>query len=216
MSIFERILQLLYPGRCAFCHKFTDDGAIICKSCPDKLPYTEFDAVRQELSPKFFCYSPLYYEGMVRESVLRFKFNGATGYSEIYGKLLAKCIDENGVFCDIITWVPLSRRRYRSRGYNQTELIAKEISRINGIPCVSLLKKTRHNKAQSGTGDLAKRRENVKGVYAPLSPGLIKGKRILLVDDVVTTGSTLRECAAVLSKCGAAGVTALALARKRN
>ena len=129
---------------------------------------------------------------------------------------MAKCIDENQISCDIITWVPLSRKRLRQRGYDQARLLATELSKKAGIECCRLLKKTRNNPAQSGTGGAEKRRANVSGVYTALSPEKITGKSILIVDDIVTTGATLSECGRMLLSAGAKEVKAVTVARKRN
>ena len=216
MKLKEIILDWLYPSRCAFCHRFTDAGVLLCRHCKEKLPYTEGLAAEQHFANVARCVSPLYYADDVRESILRYKFHGATGYCKVYGELLAKCIDENGFFCDIISWVPLSRKRLMSRGYNQSELIGRELSMLTGIPCIPTLEKRVNNSAQSGISNADKRRANVKGVYSAVFSGVLKGKTVLLIDDVVTTGATLSECASVLKKAGAAQVCAATVARRRE
>ena len=157
----------------------------------------------------------MYYEGNIRVSLLRYKFHGQSGYAKVYGEFLSKCIDENEISCDIITWVPLSRRRLRSRGYDQAGLLAEEIALKSGLPCVPLLKKVRNNPAQSRTGDAAKRKANVAGVYAAINQEQMQGKCVLLVDDILTTGSTLAEAAKTLKAAGADKIIGLALAMKR-
>ena len=215
MKFFDRVLELLYPTKCTFCHKLTG-GDTVCKSCAEKLPLTAGAAQAQKFPFISQCVSPLYYEGDVRESLLRYKFGGLSHYSAVYAGFMAKCIDENQISCDIITWVPLSRKRLRKRGYDQARLLAEELSRISGVGCCRLLQKTRNNPAQSGTGGAEKRRANVSGVYTALKPEKIKGKSILLVDDIVTTGATLSECARVLISAGAREVKAVTVARKQN
>ena len=209
------ILDLLYPPKCAFCQRLTQSGAKLCPRCREKLPYTG-PAAEQHFPRLKSCCSPLYYTEDVRRSLLRYKFGGVKMYAEVYGEFLTKCIDENGISCDIITWVPLSRQRLRRRGYDQARLLAEEISARKGIPCVQTLKKRRNNRAQSTTGGAEQRRRNVKDVYMPLPGAEIQGKRILLVDDIITTGATLSECAGVLKSCGAAEVSALTLARRKD
>lgn len=215
MSWVDRILDLLYPPRCAFCHRFTE-GEIICKWCRKDLPYTRGAEQSQKFSHVSCCVSPLFYEGNVRQSLLRYKFRGCTRYAEIYGDFLSKCIDENEISCDIITWVPLSRRRLRRRGYDQARLIAEDLAKRQGIACVQLLKKIRNNPAQSGSGSAEKRRANVAGIYQSVNREFLDGKRILLVDDIVTTGATISECARTLKAAGAASVCAAAVARHRE
>ena len=152
----------------------------------------------------------------MRASLLRYKFGGASVYAEVYGEYLAKCIDENAISCDIITWVPLSRQRLRKRGYDQARLLAEDLSRRTGIPCAAALRKIRNNPAQSATGGAQKRRLNVKNVYRALPDAPIAGKRVLLVDDIVTTGATLSECAGELKKAGAKEIAAVTVARRKE
>ena len=215
-SFISKLLDLVYPPRCPFCRKLLEskEGAI-CAECDRKLPRTnEFTGV-QKLSGVDICCTPLYYRDMVRSSLLRYKFSGAAAYCEIYAKLTAKSIDESGITCDTITWVPVSRRRYMERGYDQAQLLAEAIARRMGVPCVRLLKKRRHNKAQSRSGSSAQRKKNVSGIFVPVNADRISGKRILVIDDIVTSGSTLSECADVLLKAGARSISAAAVARSK-
>ena len=214
INIFACILDLLYPPRCCFCHKLTK-GEKICKECENSLPYTFSNAKQTDISYISSAVSPLYYKDNVRKSVLRYKFHSATAYAAPYAELIAKCIDENGINCDIITWVPLSKQRLRSRGYNQAELIGREISGILDVPCAQLICKVRNNPAQSGTGNEARRKANVKGVYKAVDIFEHKGKSVLIIDDVITTGSTVSECAKVLKEHGYGLISAASLARSK-
>ena len=112
--------------------------------------------------------------------------------------------------------MPLSRARRWKRGYDQAELLARELARRCGIPCERLLRKRRNNPAQSGMRSDEARRRNVKGKYRAVSPEAIRGKRIMLVDDIVTTGATLSECAGVLKAAGAKAVCAVTVAQARK
>ncbi len=210
--LWDVLLDLLYPPRCCFCHNLMPTGVRLCEHCRETLPYTRGEAQLREVKGIEKCVSPLRYEKTVRESLLRYKFHSLCGYAQIYGDFLVKCIDENGISCDSITWVPLSRARRWTRGYDQAELLAREISRRTGLPCKRMLRKIRNNPAQSGIHGAAQRRENVKGKYRAVSPETIRGKRVLLVDDIVTTGSTLAECAAVLKAADAKAVCAVTVA----
>lgn len=216
MRLFDALLALLYPPRCPFCRRLVQRDELVCPECAKNLPYTDGMGRTQKFPFIAKCASPLYYEGSVRQSLLRYKFHSAAAYSKIYGEFLVKCIDECRISCDIITWVPLSRRRLRKRGYDQARLIAEEVSRRTGISCAPLLRKKRDNPAQSGAGSTEKRRANVLGVYAPAEGAAISGRRVLIVDDIVTTGATLSECAKVLKGAGAAEVYAAAIARRRD
>ncbi len=215
MKITDFLLELFYPSRCAFCGKLVKSGEGMCRDCGGKLPYTGAVNAVQYFPGVSRCVSPLYYEGAVREALLRYKFGGAASYSRVFGKIMAKCIDEMQFSCDIITWVPLSGARLRKRGYNQAQLLAECTAEALSLPCVPMLVKLRNNPAQSGIDDYKQRHRNVAGVYAVREP-LPAGKHILLVDDIVTTGATLSEAASVLGKAGAAEVTALTAARRRD
>ena len=215
--MLDWLLELLYPTRCAFCHQLIQrEGEKVCSRCQKQLPRAASGLQLQHFPHLEVCVSPLYYEGDVRQSLLRYKFAGLTGYAEIYSEILAKSIDENQISCDIITWVPVSRLRLRRRGYDQAELLARALSARLGIPCVRTAVKIRNNRPQSSTGNAEKRRSNVKGVYRACLPEKLQGKRLLLVDDIVTTGATLSECAATLKRAGAGSVSGITLARKRN
>lgn len=215
MKCIDWILDLLFPRRCAFCRRLTQQGALVCPQCRAKLPVTGA-AARQDFPHLEACYSPLYYVEPVRGSLLRYKFGGLSMYAEVYGEFLAKCIDENGISCDSITWVPLSRRRLRKRGYDQAQLLAKELSARTGLPCQALLEKVRNNRVQSTVGSAAQRKQNVKGAYSVRKGLTLVHRRILLVDDIVTTGATLSECAAVLKQAGAKAVVGITAARRRD
>lgn len=215
MKYVDMLLDLLFPRKCAFCHRLTQNGAAVCPRCREKLPYTSYSA-RQDFPHLDACYSPLYYTDEVRQSLLRYKFGGLRMYASIYGEFLAKCIDENRISCDSISWVPLSRRRLRQRGYDQARLLAEDLSARLSVPCLPTLRKIRNNPRQSATGNAEKRRRNVKGVYAAMPEADLDGKTILLVDDIVTTGATLSEAASVLQKAGAASVIGLTLARRKE
>lgn len=166
---------------------------------------------RQKISGLAVCLSPLYYTGDVRQSLHRYKFQGAAAYYRVYAELMSACMKEHGLTADLVTWVPLSRKRLRSRGYDQARLLAEEVARLQGLLCEQTLEKIRNNRAQSGTSGVEQRRKNVLGVYRPVTS--FTGEHVLLIDDIVTTGSTLGEAAKVLLDAGAGEVSALTLAR---
>ncbi len=215
MGILSNILDLLFPPKCVFCGKLLQKSSDCqCEKCAGGLPFTKGAQMRQK--GDFFdeCVSPLRYEGDVRKSILRFKFKGATAYADCYGQIMAKCIKENldGKF-NLITWVPLSTKRAKTRGYDQAMLLALAVALQLDDVAVETLIKTAHVQAQSTITDKEMRRANVSGVYEIRDQELIEGKRILLIDDIITTGSTLSECARVLLMSGAESVVCATLAR---
>ncbi len=217
MGAFKTLLDILFPPKCAFCRRIMHSGVESpCPYCRDGLPYTKGGG-RQKGDFFSVCVAPLYYEDEVRESLLRYKFKGATGYASVYAKLLAPCIaSELSGDYDLISWVPLSKGRYKERGYDQAMLLALATALELDDVAVSTLEKTLDVAKQSTVGSAEKRRANISGAYCVPDPELIAGKRILLIDDIVTSGSTLSECARTLKSAGAAGVVCAAVACSRE
>ena len=212
-GILDAAGELFYPTRCCFCRRLTGRGIPVCKACREKLPDLPPAAQEQKLAGLKNCLAPLRYAGTVREALLRYKFEERAAYASAFGNFMIKCLDENRISCDSITWVPLSGRRLRQRGYDQARLLAEEIARARDLPCEALLEKMRDTPAQSGVGGREARRKNAAGAYRALDPERTAGRDVLLVDDIVTTGETLMECARVLKAAGAKSVTAIAAAR---
>ena len=144
---------------------------------------------------------------------MRYKFRGVTGNADVFARLMLECYEQE-LFgkTDLITWVPVSRRRLRKRGYDQSEHLAKALGVLVGRTPVKTLVKIRHNNPQSLQKTPAGRRANVIGAYR-LGKESVAGKSVLLIDDVVTSGSTVSECAYVLRAAGAKKVYVLALAK---
>ncbi|MCL2365800.1 MAG: double zinc ribbon domain-containing protein [Oscillospiraceae bacterium] len=214
MGFLTSLLDLLFPPKCVFCRSIlSKDDEGWCIKCTQSLPFTD-NFGTQEGTYYDYCVSPLHYNGVVRKSILRFKFNSASAYAETYGKLLAKCITQcPDVDYDLISWVPLSSKRQRSRGYDQAMLLALATALELDDVAVETLKKPHDVQAQAELVGKDNRSANISGAYEATDPELIAGKRILLIDDVVTTGSTLDECAKILRAAGAQKVSCAALAR---
>lgn len=216
--IRECILDILFPPRCVFCQQILNSGKYgICSECQSKLPWITGREAEQKLEFISLCVSPLWYRGDVRESIHRYKFYDRNGYAETFGSLTAQCVTDHlsGEY-DLISWVPLSAKRLKKRGYDQAMLLAKVTAIKLNQTAVETLRKIRNTDAQSGIKDDSARRANVLGAYEIVDPEFVAGKRILLVDDVVTTGATLSECARVLRTHGAKDVFCVSLARARG
>ena len=214
MGFISSLMDLLFPPKCAFCSRVMSSGDDAwCSGCTDSLPFT-LDSGRQAGEYYDFCVSPLYYKGLARKSILKFKFRGMSAYADVYGRILADCIRENpDIDFDMISWVPLSGRRKRSRGYDQAMLLALATAlQLNDV-AVETLKKPRDVQAQSELSGRKERSANISGAYEAADTELITGKCVLLIDDIITTGSTLSECANVLLSAGARRVVCAALAR---
>ena len=215
--MIHTLLDLLFPPKCPFCTRLLEDGqALLCPDCQRDLPWAL--GAQGEQKGEFFelCTAPLWYRERVRESHHRYKFSGVRAYAKPYAELMAQCAqDRLSVTFDVVTWVPIHSARRWKRGYDQSELLARRLACVMGLPCERLLKKVRHTKAQSGLKGESVRRANVLGASL-LQPGVqVEGKRILLVDDVATTGATLSECARMLRTAGAVQVFCVTLAMVR-
>ena len=155
-------------------------------------------------------FAPYRYRGAVRGLVLRLKFSGDTQAAALLAPPMAEAADE--AEADILIPVPLGKARFGERGYNQAYLLAMLVGHLRGIPAEECLVRTKNTKRQSGLHTIRERRSNLQGVFE-LKPGIdITGKRVLLVDDVRTSGATALACARVLREHGAADVQLLCAA----
>ncbi len=216
MRLLRFLLDLLYPPKCPFCGRVLERGEEgWCASCQEELPWVEPGDTRA-VDFCDACLSPLWYRGGAREGMHRYKFGGGRGHAELFGLLMAQCLQDRWEeSADLITWTPLHPKRRRERGYDQAELLARRVGELTGLTVESTLEKVRATAVQSEISEEEARKANVKDAYRAL-PGLdLAGKRIILIDDVVTTGATLSECAAALRQAGAASVAGLAFARAR-
>ncbi len=210
--MLDRLLELLYPRKCVFCTKLLSrEETDLCTQCRRSLPYCSGKDLRIPYSER--TVAVFYYEDNVREAVLRYKFGGQMQYSRAFGRLLAMKAAE--LDFDLICHVPVSRARRRERGYDQAQKLAAAVGRELGSKPRNILKKTRNNPAQSGIKSPEQRRANVLGVYRVLDRESVQGKKILLIDDVATTGATLSECCRTLKDAGAAQVSCAVLAKAR-
>ena len=216
MKLYYFLMNLLFPPKCVLCGKLLKKNEQdLCRGCRADGP--EYHQRKESFQFLDSFTAVWYYEGNVRRSLLRYKFYGARSFAASYGRLLAmKLLQTNPDGFDCLTWVPVSRLRKLRRGYDQVELLAEAVGRELGMKPVLLLKKVRHNRPQSGISQASKRRANVLGVYREVNREAISGKRILLLDDILTTGATAGECARVLLTAGAKEIHCAAVAAARK
>ena len=214
--IGEHVLNLLFPPKCILCQSVLQaQETDLCRACRTDSP--ECAGIHKNFSFLDSWTAVWYYKGNIRKSILRFKFYGARHYAPAFGRMLAMRIQqEYAEEFDILTWVPTSRLRRLIRGYDQSQLLAEAVGQELGMPAVRTLHKVRHNRAQSGIAGQAKRRANVLGAYRTVCPQELAGKRILLLDDVITTGVTAGECARMLLTAGAKEVHCGCIAAANN
>ena len=216
MKLYYYLLNLLFPPKCILCGKLLErNEQDLCRDCRVDSP--EYPDRKEKFQFLDSFTAVWYYEGNVRKSLLRYKFYNSRSFASGYGRLLAmKLLQTHPEGFDCLTWIPVSRLRKLRRGYDQVELLADAVGRELGMTPVPLLKKVRHTRPQSGLKEASKRRANVLGAYRELNREEISGKRILLLDDILTTGSTAREAARVLLTAGAKEVHCAAVAAARK
>jgi ComF family protein len=182
-----------------FLNQFPLDEQGRCSLC--RLGLTGFDTV----------YTFGSYEDTLRELIHLFKYGRMRPLARALGELTARAIPREHRF-DLIVPMPLHWRKRWSRGYNQSELLAKEVARRWGVPVKNIVRRVKATAPQAGLSN-SKRRLNVRAAFRMRKGTNIKGLRVLLIDDVVTTGSTASACASVLKRAGASHVAVAAVAR---
>lgn len=210
--MMHRLLNLLFPPKCVLCKKLlTPQETDLCHHCREHAPVFTKEKIKFSFVAGWTAL--WYYKDDVRQSLLRYKFARYRSYVPCYGRLLAMKL-QTARFddFDILTWVPVSRLRRMKRGFDQVELLAQETARQLGLEAVPCLKKIRHTPPQSTLRSAAQRRANVLGAYVVTNPETVQGKRILLLDDIITTGATVSECARTLMLAGARDVRCAAMA----
>lgn len=205
-------LDLLFPLKCPFCGRLLEKGALLCPECQRDLPWLAGGAAETKVELTGGCVSALRYEDKVRSAVHGYKFKGYSARSLPFGALTAQAVRDHDLAADLISWPSLSPKRLRRRGYDQAELLAREVGKRLGLPVLRTVDKE-DRPAQSGIEGEAARRANLLGAYTALGPEGFQGKTILLIDDVVTTGATLSECAKTLRLAGAEAVLCATLAK---
>ena len=226
MRLGRSALDLLFPPQCFGCDTY---GSYLCLPCESSLvrldpPYCETCA--RPRPPNRLCgdcassrpaidgiRAPYLMEGTIREGVHSLKYRNVRSAAPTLGGLIAGWLSSTPVPGEALVPVPLHARRLRERGYNQSALLAKEVGKRTGLPVVEgMLLRTRDTPPQTTMPGRAERARNVEGSFS--CRGDPRGQNLVLVDDVVTTGSTMFACATALKAAGAAVVWGLALARE--
>ena len=206
------MLRMIFPPKCVLCRcLLSKEETDLCHNCREK---TDVFTRSKRKIPFVAHWTALwYYKDDVSKSIKRFKFYGYQRYANAYGRLLAMKLGEAPFGdADIISWVPVSGLRKLRRGFDQSQLLAIAVAREMGTKALPVLKKIRHTPPQSRLSSASFRRANVSGAYKVVNLQRIAGKKILLLDDVVTTGATASECARMLMTYGAKEVYIAAIA----
>lgn len=210
--MLHKFFGLLFPPKCVLCKQLLKkEERDLCAACRENSPKAEKSQFRFSFVAGWTAV--WYYKDKVRASLKRFKFSGRRNYAPAYGHILAAKLEKEKPFAfDVLTYVPIAPLRRLKRGYDQVELIADALGAELGVTPCKTLQKIRNTPPQSSIADPARRRANVLGAYRAIDPELVKGKRILLLDDIITTGATASECARVLLSAGAKEVFCAAMA----
>ena len=194
-KISEFLWAYLFPNRCVCCNKVIDaDNTLhLCSDCSSL--FTP-EIQRRTLDNKIKCISYCKYKSVSRDAILNLKFNANKVSAKVLGEKLAslyKTVNNFGFSSPpIVIPVPLSSKRKRERGFNQSEFIAKTFAKNLDLTVVNnAVKRIKHSAPQSLSESKASRYENIKGAYLVIDTKAIEGKNIIVIDDVVTTGSTL-------------------------
>lgn len=207
MSLKEQLFAWVFPNRCLICNTTVKGTKAVCEDCGKSKTASETTYIsvtsRGKKDHYLPCHTAAPYSGGLMTSMRRFKFGGKTSYAKKFAELMEECNLDFFQF-DVITYVPMAKEKERKRGYNQSKLLAKVIAAAHNIECESLLKRINSGENQKNISSRKRRAANVRGAFTAC--GSVKGRRILLVDDIITTGSTLSECAKSLYNSGAAEV----------
>jgi competence protein ComFC len=221
IMIVDNVLEIIAPFNCVRCGS---EGSLVCAQCKNKI-------VHPKRSTCVFCNAltadfklcarckrstrikgviiSSHYEGEVKTLIRLLKYERAQRAAKYLAELLAPYVNARGF--DAITWVPISSRRFRQRGYNQSKLIARYLAWHTKLPYFETLGRMGHQR-QVGTARSI-RLIQLRGSMYPIKPKRFSGLRVLIVDDVVTTGATMSECADVLYGHGAKEVWGAAIAK---
>src|SRR3954451_3025244 len=234
-ELFQAAVSLLYPATCTVCGKNVRAGAYLCDDCEAKIihivpPFCEkcSEPFEGSINTAFSCancaHRTIYFDtavaayrgrGIVRDVIHQFKYNRQIHLRHLVARWLRAALDDERLRAykfDVVVPVPLHPARQRERGFNQATVLAELLSAQISIPCRPLLKRIRYTTTQTAL-DRSERMENLHNAFRLRKNTDVRGLQVLLIDDVLTTGSTLSECARVLKRAGAKSVHAATAAR---
>lgn len=217
--MMDKLLDIIFPPKCPLCKKILESSVPVCRDCFSSLPFTDEDtcsicgrpigefshsicaSCRSNKISFTHSFVPLIYKGKARDTLLKLKSGYHPYYKKMFAYLIADKILSSDEFVpfDCITYIPQNRASKFRRGYNQAELIAKELSKLLNTKCIKTLYRTDGGKKQA-TLSAKERRENVKKCYFPLDKKF--SGTVLLIDDIYTTGSTANYCSMLLKRMG--------------
>lgn len=228
----QNIYNIFFPIKCGYCDEITESGSYVCNRCNKKINDEVlknrckfcgtkiFNANRicrecfneKKYYDEFIFFSE--YEDVLKDRMLAYKFNDKKYLKDFFAQELARCL--YSVQVDLVIGVPIAKERLKERGYNQTNLIAREISKKLNIEYIpDLLVKIKNTEHQSKLSK-SERQFNIKNCFKVADIYNVTDKKILLIDDIFTTGATVNECSKMLKKAGAKNVIVATILRKNK
>lgn len=219
MRIFKSIISALFPNTCIACGEIIEEGECLCDYCYEILDRVDFTKACKrcglskkncECKNRVFYFAgvaaPFYNESSAKDAMYKFKFSKETRNAEFISQQMLLTIEMvyDNIDFDIVTFVPLTFKRFLNRGFNQSQILAEKIGEKLNLPVLDILYRNKSKTDQHDIKNPKERFKNVEGLYG--SKGKVNGKNILLVDDIKTTGATLNECAKQLILSGADNV----------
>ena len=215
--VYKEIDKLIFPTCCLICGKLTNK--ILCNECKKELYEKAIFKVEDNKNKDLYFEKHIYifqYKDKIRNLILDYKFNDKSYLYKIFSKIIIK----NEKICgnlkkyDIIIPVPIHKKRKKQRGYNQSDLVAKEIAHeISNLEYENKIIEKEKNTIPQSSLNKKKRKENVKNVYKIINKEKIENKKIIIFDDIYTTGSTVNACAKILKQNGAKEIIILTIAK---
>lgn len=206
------ILEVIYGSNsnCTLCGEYTEE--VLCKGCKDKIKYEFIYGTVKKEGRSMEYYSCSYYNSVVKEMIIRLKYKSDFDSGKVLAELMGKLIKENNISADYISFIPSDEGTLKKRGFNQSEYLCKVLNSLTGKPIVDCLTKGKPSKDQIGLDGEA-RWSNLENCFTVKNNNGIKGKKILLIDDVITTGATGFYCGEALLKFGCSKVNILTVAK---
>ena len=227
IKFLENVAKIVFPSdfKCLCCDNDVYKGVDFCDKCKKSLPFNNgniCEVCGAKISgvgkcvicgtKKFFeiARAPFLYDGIIKKLIYNFKYNNAKYLFKPLSKYMVECYIKNKMNADLIIPIPLHFKKLKQRGYNQSELLSIEISKILNIPVLNALSRIRDTSTQTNL-TFKERKENMKRAFK-INDSAIKGKNVLLVDDVYTSGATIKEACKVLNSASVNKIYVLTLA----
>jgi competence protein ComFC len=213
-KILYCLVQLIYSGDecCVICNEYSNESEALCTTCRKKMRRCVESFYIGTNEEKYLVWSVFYYSNIVKELIIRLKYKSDFICGEILAEYMLELVKSNGLQFDLIAYVPMTKKALKNRGYNQSEFMASYLSRFLNIPVISSLVKTKETKDQIGLNG-EERWNNMGQCFEIEESKFIKNKKILLLDDVITTGATAFYCARCLKEKGINDVYILTIAK---